>query len=341
MYLLARSPNFWFGWQVFTVKRKFIIQLFLATLLLSFGISVPAASAAARVTKVVKVTSQLSIITVYSPSMRKAIPNQVLRPAGNASGAPTLILLNGKGGGESGMNDNWRSMTDYEGFFRNKNVNVVSPVGGKHSWYANWNAADSVVGIAKWQTYLSVELPSAINKYLAANGKNAIAGLSMSGGPAINIGGRAPGVFRAAASFSGCPAISTQLGMAGVMATVASGGANPLNMYGGPGSAQWSMNDPARHPERYRRVKLYMSAASGTPGAVDGRYAKTGQLLTGPAQVEQITKYCSDEVARALKKANVGHTYKVFPRGAHTWSLFFAGLTDGWNRVLGPALGVA
>lgn len=293
----------------------------------------PAASAPA-VTGSKQITDRLSIIYVYSPSMNRVIPNQVLRPAGNSAGAPTFYLLNGKGGGTEG--DSWVNYTNYEGFFAGKRVNVVSPLGGKYSWYADWRGPDLVTGINKWQTYLTQELPAALAPELKSNGANAIAGLSMSGGPALDLAGQAPDVYRAVASYSGCPAIGSPLGTAAVSATVASGGANPLAMYGPPGDPAWAWHDATLHPNRLRGKAIYISAATGLPSASPGPAAVP--LFFGPAQVEVITRQCTDQMAGALRSAGIGHTYKVFPTGAHTWGSFEQQMRDSW-RVIGPAIG--
>jgi diacylglycerol O-acyltransferase/trehalose O-mycolyltransferase len=63
-------------------------------------------------------------------------------------------------------------MTDIQGFFGNKNVNVVSPLGGQFSWYTNW-VND---GSKQYQTYMTQELPPLINKQYNANGRNAVGG---------------------------------------------------------------------------------------------------------------------------------------------------------------------
>jgi S-formylglutathione hydrolase FrmB len=292
------------------------------------------ATSAPSVTGSKQVTDRLSIIYVYSPSMNRVIPNQVLRPAGNAAGAPTFYLLNGKGGGTEG--DSWVNYTNYESFFAGKRVNVVSPLGGKYSWYADWRGPDLVTGINKWQTYLTRELPAALAPELKSNGSNAIAGLSMSGGPALDLAGQAPDVYRAVASYSGCPAISSPLGTAAVSATVASGGANPLAMYGPPGDPAWAQHDATLHPNRLRGKAIYISAATGLPRAAPGPAAVP--LFFGPAQVEVITRQCTDQMAAGLRAAGVGHTYTVFPRGAHTWGSFEQQMRDSW-RVIGPAIG--
>jgi S-formylglutathione hydrolase FrmB len=293
-----------------------------------------AAAAPAGVTDITQVTDRLSIIYVYSPSMNRVIPNQVLRPAGDAAGAPTFYLLNGKGGGTEG--DSWANYTNYEEFFAGKNVNVVSPLGGKYSWYADWRGPDLVTGLNKWQTYLTRELPAALAPSLKSNGVNAIAGLSMSGGPALDIAGQALEVYRAVASYSGCPAISSPLGMVAVSATIGSGGANPLNMYGAPGDPAWAHHDASLHPNRLRGKVVYISAATGMPRGAPGPAA--APLFFGPSQVEMITRACSDQMAAELRNAGVEHTYRVFENGAHTWGSFEQQMRDSW-RVIGPAIG--
>ena len=46
-------------------------------------------------------------------------------------------------------------MTDIQGFFADKNVNVVSPLGGQFSWFTDW-VGD---GSKQYQTYMTKELP--------------------------------------------------------------------------------------------------------------------------------------------------------------------------------------
>ena len=51
-------------------------------------------------------------------------------------------------------------MTDIQGFFADKNVNVVSPLGGTFSWFTDW-VGD---GSKQYQTYMTKELPPLINR---------------------------------------------------------------------------------------------------------------------------------------------------------------------------------
>ncbi|MFW0788547.1 alpha/beta hydrolase [Gordonia sp. CPCC 205333] len=276
-------------------------------------------------------TPKATLLQVYSQSMGKVITNQVLRAR---PGSPTLVLLNGKGGGVEG--DSWRNFTSYQRFFADKNVNVVSPVGGAYSMSTDWRSPDPMRGMNKWQTYLIRELPAAAHKYLKANGRNAIAGLSLTGGSALDAAAHGGSVYRAAASFSGCPNISNPVAAAGLMASVLSGGANPLNMYT---PADWVDHDVAANPNRLRGKAIYLGSATGAPGVVDRAGLMTGTLLLGPAQVEAFTDWCTRKTSAAFDQAGIGHYHARFIGGAHTWSLFYAELRDSWFRVLGPALG--
>jgi diacylglycerol O-acyltransferase / trehalose O-mycolyltransferase len=68
------------------------------------------------------------------------------RLQGPKSGSPTFYLLPGIDGGDNldpGASfapgtKSWFGMTDIQGFFADKNVNVVSPLGGQFSWYTDW-----------------------------------------------------------------------------------------------------------------------------------------------------------------------------------------------------------
>ncbi|MFF2027867.1 hypothetical protein ACFVW2_39650, partial [Streptomyces sp. NPDC058171] len=68
---------------------------------------------------------------VYSAAMEKVILLEVIRPADTSVPRPTLYLLNGAGGGEDSAT--WQARTDVVSFFADKNVNVVTPVGGAYS----------------------------------------------------------------------------------------------------------------------------------------------------------------------------------------------------------------
>ena len=49
-------------------------------------------------------------------------------------------------------------------FFRDKNVNVVLPLAGPGSFYADWQRDDPKLGRYKWETFLTQELPPLIDE---------------------------------------------------------------------------------------------------------------------------------------------------------------------------------
>ena len=160
--------------------------------------AVPAAPAAAapppHVTGISEIAPQILTVDVYSPSMDRVISNTVLRPPGGGP-APVLYLLGGVRGGTDGVS--WLNDSNYEQFFADKNVTVVTPTGGPFSEYTDWQFDDPALGPAQgnqWQTYLTRELPPAIDSAFATTGRNAVAGLSMSAGPAIDLAIQAPGL---------------------------------------------------------------------------------------------------------------------------------------------------
>jgi diacylglycerol O-acyltransferase/trehalose O-mycolyltransferase len=302
-------------------------------------VSAPAAVAdpadsGARITGVEQVTDRWQKISVYSPSMDKIIVNDVFRAPANAS-TPVFYLLNGADGGENNLG--WFGLTDIPGFFGDKKVNVVSPIGGRSSFYTDWIADDPALGRNKWQTYLTVELPPLMDRELHSNGRNAIGGLSMSGGAALDLAIQAPGLYRAVGSYSGCPATSEGKQYSQTMLTVLAGGGNATNMWGPEGSPEWTAHDPSKNAAKLKGVAVYAAAAPGIVGAVDNLPADFPAPIGGQV-VEGITLDCTQQFADAAKAAGVPITLVIRPEGAHTWGLFESEMRESWDRVIGPAL---
>jgi S-formylglutathione hydrolase FrmB len=289
-----------------------------------------------RITGIEQVTDQWQKVSVYSPAMDQVIVNDVFRAPGNAR-APIFYLLNGADGGED--NAGWFGLTDIPGFFGDKRVNVVSPIGGRSSFYTDWIADDPALGRNKWQTYLTQELPPLMDRELNSNGLNAIGGLSMSGGAAIDLAIQAPGLYKAVGSYSGCPATSQGKQYTQTVLTVLGGGGNAANMWGPEGSPEWAAHDPSLNAGKLKGVAVYAAASAGGVGAVDNLPpdfpSPVGGLL-----VEGITLDCTQQFVDAAKAAGVPVTFIVRPEGAHTWGLFDSEMRESWNLVIGPALGV-
>lgn len=261
-------------------------------------------------------------IDVYSPAMDRVVTHRVIRAA-NGEPAPTLYLLTGIGGGLDGIS--WWHDTDVRRFFADKNVNVVMPLGGAYSMYTDWQADDPAIGRHRWQTYLTRELPAVIDARLGATGRNAIAGVSMSGGSAVDLAIQAPERYQAVASYSGCPWTADAAGVAMVSAQVVRGGGNPGNMWGAPGSIGWQAHDAFVHGGRLAGKSVYLSAASGMPGVYDRGW--------GFPPVEAIASACTSAFAARLAQLGVPAVHVDRPTGAHTWGQFETDLHDSWPHL--------
>lgn len=282
-------------------------------------LGIQATTAPAHAVSIQRIDSQLSLVKVYSPALKRTVVNQVLRPRGGGP-APVFYLLNGRSGGTDG--DSWLRMTQYRSFFKNKNVTVVSPLGGGYEYYS----------AGAWERYLRFELPQAIKGPLNTTGRAAVAGLSHTAPAALDLAGRSGRLYQAVAAYSGCPSISSPIGQVAIPATMAFGGGNAWSILGPPGSPTWADHDPSLHPRRLAGKAVYLGAGSGIAGAADGRAAGPG-LYVGPSQVEAITAVCTTHMSNVLNGAGVKNTLNIMPTGAHTWVLFENLMRDSWPMI--------
>ncbi|MFI1919948.1 alpha/beta hydrolase [Nocardia sp. NPDC020380] len=284
-------------------------------------------------------------LQVFSAAMNKPIEIDVQRAADTSGPTPVLYLLNGAGGGEDSAT--WQKQTDALNFLADKNVNVVSPVGGGFSYYTDWRAPDPTLGVNMWRTFLTQELPPLIDKALNTNGLNAIAGLSMAGTSVLQLPIAAPGLYKSVAAYSGCAQISDPIGYNFVNTVVAAGGGNSKNMYGPEGDPMWAANDPYVHADQLRGLNLFISSGSGLPGQWDtlnGPHTLPGpggwanQLVVGGA-LEGAVNYCTHNLQAKLNDLGIPATYDFTPTGTHSWGYWQDDLKQSWP-VLAQGLGL-
>ena len=282
------------------------------------------------------------VVQVYSPSMNKNIPVEVLRAAGGGS-APTLYLLDGLRAPDD--NNGWLINTDVKNFFANKHVNVAIPFGGGGTFYSDWEHDDPKLGHVRWETFLSQELPAYMQSHFQSdNVNNAIAGLSMSGTSALNLAAHHPDFYKAVASFSGYPTVSAPGYAQGIQASVVEMGGNPLNMWGFWPSPSWFHNDPALNVGALRNTAVYISAGTGGAGndptvnpvsaqfdAV--KFAQMVPLETAAGISSRL--YIADLQAQGLKPQT-----DVTAVGIHWWTYWQTKLKEAWFGTIGPKLGV-
>ncbi|WP_280235836.1 alpha/beta hydrolase [Nocardia cyriacigeorgica] len=333
-----------------TARRGWVHVLAIAAVAAASGVVALAPSATAEPTS--SITGSWALddrtvqVRVHSASMDTDIMVNVQRPADRSKPAPTLYLLNGGGGGMDSAT--WQKNTDVLGFLADKQVNVVQPVGGRWSYYTDWRSPDPKLGVYKWKTFLTEELPPLIDSEFDATGVNAIAGLSTSGTSVLQLPIAKPGLYRAVAAYSGCAQISDPIGQQFVKLAVESwGGGDTENMYGPPGDPMWAANDPYLNAEGLRGLKLFISTGTGVPGMYDtfnGAYAQPGprgfanQLVLG-GLIEAAVNWCTHNLRGRLDQLAIPATYDFQPTGTHSWGYWQQAMKDSWP-VLAEGLGL-
>ena len=283
------------------------------------------------------------VVNVHSAAMNQTFPIEVVLAADRSQPRPLLYLLNGAGGGVDGAT--WARNTDYVDFFRDKNVNVAVPIGGRFSYYTDWIRDDPRVGRNKWATFLGKELPPLLDKELNTNGERALAAISSSATSIFNLAIDNPGQYKSIAAYSGCVQSSDPLGQNAIKLTIETwgGGGSVENMWGpldGPG---WREHDPVVNAEKLRGTQIYMSTGSGIPGindtpanprVADGRINLPSLIAVG-APIEAATNFCTANMANRLRELAIPAVVDFRPTGTHSWAYWEEDLHKSWPFIAG------
>ncbi|GAA5050623.1 alpha/beta hydrolase family protein [Nocardia callitridis] len=301
----------------------------------------PAANGS-RLTAAEQGPGRLVELTVFSAAMGKPITIEVLPAVDDSVPAPTLYLLNGVDGGSSdgdwSTGDNWLTKTDAASFFADQHVNVVMPIGGGGSYYADWRHDDPVLGKQLWTTFLTKELPAVVDSAFGTTGANAVAGLSMSGVSVFQLAMGAPGFYRAIGSYSGCVRTSDLQGRAVVDSLVTSQRGNVDNMWGPPNDPAWAANDAYLNAEKLRGTTIYVASGNGQAGpldtldgpGIDEDPAKLIDQLTVGGILDAIAGRCTMQLGDRLRELNIPATVDVRARGTHSWGYWEQDLHNAW-----------
>lgn len=307
-------------------------------------------SAAADPAKPSAITSVTKVgrtwhLKVYSASMDKEITVDVQRPADESKPAPNLYMLNGLDAGEGTAN--WKDRTDALQWLADKQVNVIQPIGGRGSYYTDWQKPDPVLGVNKWRTFLTEELPPLLDNELHSTGRNALTGVSMSGTSALQLAEAKPGLWKAVAAYSGCAQIADPEGQEAVRLVVKTwSGGNIENMYGPTDGPLWRENDPVVNAAKLRGTQLYISSGSGIPQLRDAVWytsnapGPTGVLNLGlGVLIEAGVNWCTHNLKTRLDALGIPAVYQFNPVGTHYWPYWEEALHESWP-VLARGLGL-
>ncbi|GAA3219956.1 alpha/beta hydrolase family protein [Actinocorallia longicatena] len=254
---------------------------------------------------------RLDTLTVSSPALGRRALVWVLKPRGwtaGSTGWPVLYLLHPCCGPENG----WLVNGGVERLTARLKAVVIMPEADRMGWYSDWKDGPA------WETFHLTELRGLLEPRYGATGRRAVAGASMGGFGAMSYAARHPGLFAAAASFSGV--LDTTLDRAGFGEFLSAGGADPDRLWGD----DWAAHNPKDLAARLKGVALFVSGGDGRPGPLD----RKGASSRGDAEAAVTAQ--SRSFARAAASAGARLRTDFYGRGRHTWPY--------WSRGLARAL---
>lgn len=273
---------------------------------------------------------------VASPAMNRIVPVEVIRSGAQNGPKPRLYLLDGV---DSPTPSGWILPGDIGAKVGDRNVDLVMVQGADASLYANWMHDDPVLGRNLWETFVTEELPRALDARLGAPTRTGIAGLSMGGGAAAALAVRHPEKYEAVGSLGGCYSAADDIGFLLTKVTVETRGGNLANVWGERNSPAYAEHDVLLHAEKLGGKTLYFSTATGAPGPGEWA-AHHGDLLrfTQGAALEQAVHACTVALDQRLHEVGVPARVDYFPTGLHNWGSFGAGVGPMLDTLL-PRLG--
>ncbi|MRH89026.1 esterase family protein [Nocardia sp. SYP-A9097] len=268
--------------------------------------------------------------------MGRAVAVDVLHGSGQGP-RPTLYLLDGV---DAEQVSDWLTKGGAAEFFADKPVDVVLSSGGTGSMYSDWQRPDAVLGWNRWETFLTSELPGAIEPYLNSNGRRAVAGVSMGAQGAMMLAHRHPGFYKAVAGMSGCYSTLDDTGAAVTTLTVASRGGDVVNLWGPPGTRDWRTHDSTLGAEALRGMVIHLSAATGLPTVPDlTQLARAADPITalraagGGIALEAGARLCTEQFAKHLSDLGIPTTVYYEDAGIHGWADFTTQLAPAWQTL--------
>ncbi|RSM86249.1 esterase family protein [Kibdelosporangium aridum] len=280
----------------------------------------------ARVISEEHVGQRLVDLTISSAALGQNATVRLLTPDGWGRRGPdqrwpVLYLLHGVAGSHA----DWTNDSDVEDIPELRDVLVVMPdadAGFYHNWW-NYGAG----GPPAWETFHLDELRQILEQGYGAGTRRAVAGLSMGGLGALFYAARRPGMFRAAASYSGLVHLLHPDWVESFYATVdeaQQAGFDLFRLWGDPVRQRqvWQAHDPYYLAGRLRHTPVFLSCGDGSPGPFDPPSA--------PADEEVLLMEMNRLTADRLNRAGAPLTTDFYGPGTHTPAY--------WERALHRSL---
>jgi len=272
----------------------------------------------ARVVAVSANGPRLRDLTVASPALGRTAMVRLLLPrrfaAEPARRWPTLWLLHGC----CDSYRSWTRSTDLQTLPALAEVLVVMPEAGQVGFYSDWRNHGRL-GPPRWETFHLVELRQLLERNFHAGSRRAIAGLSMGGLGAMAYTARHPGMFQAAAAYSGILDTRCQggpiPGPAFVFNLLRAFGQDPDALWGDPRQqpAVWAAHNPTDLAARLRGVELFVSVGDGQPGPLVPHPTRQARLL------EQALRPQTLAFAGRLRQLAIPVQVDADGHGTHDW----------------------
>ena len=266
-------------------------------------------------------TSRVVDLLVDSPSVGPRVPVRLLLPRDYAAQPhrrwPVLYLLHGCCDGYRA----WTRSTDVAALTASSDVLVVMPDGGAVGFYSDWRA-----GAPRWETFHLVELWDLLRADYRADDRRAVAGLSMGGLGALGYAARHPGMFTAAASFSGIA--HTRLDdrePQRYLDLVHAYGEDPQALWGDPVADRdtWAAHNPFDLAGRLSGTRLYLSSGDGRPGPLDPPGTPVDDLEVALGRENAA-------LAAELARRGVPAEVDLYGPGTHRWPYWERALHRAW-----------
>ena len=274
---------------------------------------------------------------VESPAMRRVVQVQVQYPKDRETAAPMLYLLDGV---SAPRQSGWLRKGDVQGTMANEHVTTIMPVEAGGTNYTDWNDTDPYLGRAKWETFLTQELPGVLEQQtgIPFNGERYIGGLSMGGSAAIRLANLHPELYSGTFSVSGCYSSTSTAGRAYFNLASRVMGGNPDLMWGPGTTPERLRNDVVADPKGIASMPLYIYSANGHAAERDIDLARSEGITTffGNITLEKLTNQCSPDLEQSMQEKRMMHDRVEFdfaPTGIHDWPYYKQQLPVAWASI--------
>ncbi|MFF1308021.1 alpha/beta hydrolase [Streptomyces sp. NPDC058307] len=265
-------------------------------------------------------------VSVSSAALGRSAPVRLILPTGFDPRAsrtyPVLYLLHGAHDDYT----SWTRETDIEAFTAGRDLIVAMPDAGPTGIPTAWR------GGPDYETFQLKEVPALLARDYRASGVRVVAGVSTGGYGAMAHAARHPGVFTAAASYSGildtrAPGVPTLMD-----AIVARENLVPTSLWGNPflNLLTWLDFNPRDRAAGLRGTALYVSSGSGLAGG-------TGDWL--PEALESALWPSAHSFTDTLALLRIPVTTHFYAGGGHSWAYWKQEFTASWP-MLARGLGV-